>query len=256
MAASALERTILPNRVRDYAPYMLDQLFADGELMWLGAGPRGASDGWVRLVYRDSLRSGSSAGLSSSRPSPLERIGSQTDERGEPVTKRSSTPFERGARCGGTRSSRTAGTQQSRRPPQNWFPHYGIWSGAETSATTRLLRFGRLWPRDDLGRKRLLLPHREWCADPRAAAIHGEPGTSGRWWSTDSLVRGHDDHTTGLVAFVERSLDLYGVLTREIVNTGAVTGGFWCIRCFGRWRNGAEFVVGISSVVLALLSSP
>lgn len=48
--ASALESSILPARVRDYAPELLDKLTATGEVLWTGAGSLPGSDGWVVLV--------------------------------------------------------------------------------------------------------------------------------------------------------------------------------------------------------------
>ncbi|MDQ6875354.1 MAG: ATP-dependent helicase, partial [Actinomycetota bacterium] len=51
--ASALERLILPARVADYSPAMLDELCASGEVMWAGAGSLPGKDGWVSLVLPD-----------------------------------------------------------------------------------------------------------------------------------------------------------------------------------------------------------
>ncbi len=52
---SDLESRILPARVHDYHPSMLDQLGATGELLWIGCGRLGASDGRVALYDRDRL---------------------------------------------------------------------------------------------------------------------------------------------------------------------------------------------------------
>src|SRR3712207_7874586 len=38
--ASALETLVLPTRVRDYSPAMLDELTSAGEVLWAGAGGR------------------------------------------------------------------------------------------------------------------------------------------------------------------------------------------------------------------------
>ncbi|HSJ99242.1 MAG TPA: DEAD/DEAH box helicase, partial [Myxococcota bacterium] len=50
---SDLERAILPARVRDFAPAMLDELGATGRLVWVGRGALGSSDGRVALYRRD-----------------------------------------------------------------------------------------------------------------------------------------------------------------------------------------------------------
>ncbi|EST38439.1 hypothetical protein N566_07500, partial [Streptomycetaceae bacterium MP113-05] len=47
--ASALEKLVLPSRVRDYSPAMLDQLTTSGEVLWAGAGALPGKDGWVSL---------------------------------------------------------------------------------------------------------------------------------------------------------------------------------------------------------------
>ncbi|HEV3066978.1 MAG TPA: hypothetical protein VGY50_03990, partial [Streptosporangiaceae bacterium] len=48
--ASALERLILPSRVSDYQPAMLDELTSSGEVVWAGAGALAVDDGWVALA--------------------------------------------------------------------------------------------------------------------------------------------------------------------------------------------------------------
>ena len=53
---SDLERAILPARVRDFSPAMLDELGALGELVWIGGGALGGDDGRVALFRRDRVR--------------------------------------------------------------------------------------------------------------------------------------------------------------------------------------------------------
>ncbi|HVM35725.1 MAG TPA: DEAD/DEAH box helicase [Actinomycetota bacterium] len=48
--AGQLERHILPLRVPDYSPALLDQLCAAGEVTWVGAGGIGSDDGWTVLL--------------------------------------------------------------------------------------------------------------------------------------------------------------------------------------------------------------
>ncbi len=54
LPASALEQLILPARVSDYAPAMLDELSAAGEVLWAGAGSLPGNDGWVTLLLADA----------------------------------------------------------------------------------------------------------------------------------------------------------------------------------------------------------
>ncbi|MEV5838580.1 ATP-dependent helicase [Nocardia sp. NPDC052112] len=51
--ASAWESLVLPARVRDYSPAMLDELMATGEVMWSGHGAITAKDGWIALHLAD-----------------------------------------------------------------------------------------------------------------------------------------------------------------------------------------------------------
>ncbi|SDR94622.1 DEAD/DEAH box helicase [Agrococcus carbonis] len=52
---SALETLILPSRVRDYRPSMLDELTASGVITWVGAGALGGRDGRVVLRPADTV---------------------------------------------------------------------------------------------------------------------------------------------------------------------------------------------------------
>ncbi len=56
LSFSELEARILPARIADYHPRMLDELGAAGELVWIGAGALGARDGRIVLVRRDRAR--------------------------------------------------------------------------------------------------------------------------------------------------------------------------------------------------------
>jgi ATP-dependent Lhr-like helicase len=47
--ASALETLVLPSRLPGYAPAMLDELTAAGEVVWTGAGALPGGDGWLVL---------------------------------------------------------------------------------------------------------------------------------------------------------------------------------------------------------------
>ena len=53
LPASQLESHVLPDRVRDYSPAMLDELTSSGEVVWWGAGGLPGGDGWVCLAPRD-----------------------------------------------------------------------------------------------------------------------------------------------------------------------------------------------------------
>ena len=71
LPASAWESLVLPARVRDYSPAMLDELTTAGEVMWSGAGTLPGNDGWVQLHPSDLvLRAAGTARCLS--PTPLQ----------------------------------------------------------------------------------------------------------------------------------------------------------------------------------------
>lgn len=51
--ASAWESLVLPSRIRDYTPALLDELTASGEVIWSGHGTLPGRDGWVSLHPAD-----------------------------------------------------------------------------------------------------------------------------------------------------------------------------------------------------------
>src|SRR3989442_1264615 len=52
LPASAIERDVIASRVADYAPRLLDELVSMGEVVWVGRGSLGTSDGRVALYLR------------------------------------------------------------------------------------------------------------------------------------------------------------------------------------------------------------
>jgi ATP-dependent Lhr-like helicase len=52
--ASALEKLVLPSRVSDYRPALLDELCAAGEVVWAGHGALPGKDGWISLYLADA----------------------------------------------------------------------------------------------------------------------------------------------------------------------------------------------------------
>ncbi len=55
LPASAWESLVLPTRVRDYAPALLDELLATGEYVWSGVAEAAGNDGWVALHPADAV---------------------------------------------------------------------------------------------------------------------------------------------------------------------------------------------------------
>jgi ATP-dependent Lhr-like helicase len=68
---SELEARLLPARIVDYHPRMLDELGAAGELVWVGAGALGQRDGRVILLRRDRARALAPEPRPLAEPSPV-----------------------------------------------------------------------------------------------------------------------------------------------------------------------------------------
>ncbi|MEO8262042.1 MAG: ATP-dependent helicase, partial [Pseudolysinimonas sp.] len=54
LPASTWESLVLPARVRDYSPAMLDELMTTGEVLWSGRGELTGGDGWLSLHLAES----------------------------------------------------------------------------------------------------------------------------------------------------------------------------------------------------------
>ena len=206
--ASAWESLILPARVRDYAPGMLDELTATGEVVWSGTGRLAGNDGWVALHLAEAL------------PVTL-----------QPLEEGDRTPLEQEvlATLGGggafffRQLADTVGaTDDGLLTTSLWNL---VWDGLvtnDTFAPVRALtgsghtahRTQRRAPRARTyrGRGRLAMPVRS-----------GPPAAAGRW---AILPLPETDPTVRAAATAEVLLDRYGVVTRGAVQAEGVPGGF------------------------------
>ena len=73
---------MLPSRVADYTPAMLDELTLAGEVVWAGAGSLPGKDGWVALAPGRDRRPPAAAtrARSTTRPRWPSRAALRTDE--------------------------------------------------------------------------------------------------------------------------------------------------------------------------------
>ena len=216
LPASAWESLILPARVGDYSPTMLDELTSNGEVLIVGAGKAGAADPWIMLLpsdYAAQLAPETDAeGVSMVQRSILDVLGrgggflfadiaaeapGTTEETREAlwglvemglVSPDSFAPIRTRLSSGGSRSGRTA--HRSKRRP-----------------TRSRLRMGRT----------------SFAQAQNAAGTGTPPDVMGRW---SLAVPASTDATSRSVAHGEAWLDRYGVLTRGSVVAEDVLGGF------------------------------
>jgi ATP-dependent Lhr-like helicase len=232
--ASVLERDVLPARVRDYSPRLLDELVAAGEVMWVGAGSLGKDDGKVAL----SLRQDASVLL---RPLDGERPHEDEHERIRSVLA------ERGA-C----FFRELSVDDHASLEALWDL---VWAGEVTNDTFAPVRAQV----GGGGRSRPAPPTRSNRARPRLGSLTvlGPPRAQGRWSLVDRDRHGATP-TEAVHALAGSLLERHGILTREAVRGEAVGGGFAgvypVLRAMeeaGRIRRG-YFVTGLGGAQFAL----
>ena len=228
MPASALESLVLPARVADFDPAMLDELTSSGAVVWQGCGTIPGNDGWLGLHLADS------APLTMAAPGELEL---------EPVHRAILDVLAGG---GGYFFRALAGAVAPALP-----------DGVAAPLDTELA--GALWDlawagritNDSLGALRTLLgagrtAHRRQPARrglnprygvrpslgslgagmrgrPALPTVSGPPTASGRWSVLPAVV---EDPTVRALARTELLLDRYGVVTRGSVEAEDVPGGF------------------------------
>ncbi|CAN5779998.1 hypothetical protein BH24CHL6_BH24CHL6_10290 [soil metagenome] len=253
LPASVLERDVLPARVRDYAPRLLDELGAAGEVTWLGLGSLGHDDGRVALYRPDRLA------LLLPSPDPAGRPGewlhdvirAQLDQRG--------ASFYRDLHAAALRVAAQSGQAPLRERELLEALWEMVWATEVTNATFAPLRALR-WPRTS--------SRRAQPARPRfaAAARMGPPEAAGRWslvseaLSTAIALRGGEgpSDTERRHAQASRLLESHGVVTRDAVAAEGLSGGFAAVYPVlremeerGRVRRG-YFVEGLGGAQFAL----
>jgi ATP-dependent helicase Lhr and Lhr-like helicase len=250
--ASTLESMVLPSRVLDYTPSMLDELTAAGEVLWAGAGSLPGEDGWVSLALADSATlllptpPGNAVELTPLHASVLRALG-----QGQAM-------FFRGLAEAVGRDAELPGP-----PPDDTLLAGAVWdlvwSGELTNDTLAPVR-SRLGAARQSARTGRSGPTRgRFAGRPRPAMPMplrtSLPALAGRW---SRLPAREPDPTRRLHAMAEALLDRHGVVTRDAVAAEAVPGGFAAIyrvlRAFedtGRCRRG-YFVEGLGAAQFAL----
>ncbi|MGW1029780.1 ATP-dependent helicase [Streptomyces sp. NPDC002577] len=215
--ASALEKLVLPSRVSDYTPSLLDELTAAGEVVWAGAGALPGKDGWISLYLADS------APLLLPPPHPLELTALH-----ESVLSTLSGGY--GLFFRQVADQIRATTHPDATDPQLADAIWDLaWSGRLTNDTLApmrsLLGSGRTVG-STAHRAKRSIPRGRYgtlTAAARPASRSGPPTVAGRW----SLLPAREpDPTLRAHAVARVLLDRHGVVTRGAVAAEGVEGGF------------------------------
>ncbi|MFD0317646.1 ATP-dependent helicase [Streptomyces flavalbus] len=215
--ASALEKLVLPSRVMDYTPAMLDELTASGEILWAGAGALPGKDGWVSLYVADA------APLLLPPPHPLE------------LTALHQSVLDALSGGYGLFFRQIADQVRATTHPDATDPQLAdvlwdlAWSGRLTNDTLTpmrsLLGSGRT-AGSTAHRAKRTVPRGRYgslTAAARPTSRSGPPTVAGRW----SLLPAREPDTTVRAHALARTLlDRHGVVTRGAVAAEGVEGGF------------------------------
>ncbi|CAM3042748.1 ATP-dependent helicase [Corynebacterium gottingense] len=209
LPASAWESHILPSRVGDYSPVMLDELTAGGEILIVGAGKAGARDPWIMLLptdYAEQLMPQvEEPQLSLTQTQVMERIrgggGYLFADLLGPVTERTTTAEE-------LREAMWDLVEAGCVSPDSFAPIRARLAGGKGKSAHRTRR----------------RPQRSRIRSGRTSfASTTPPDMVGRWAATP---RADTDATRRSVALGESLLDRYGVVTRGSVVAEDILGGF------------------------------
>ncbi|HET7761608.1 MAG TPA: helicase-related protein, partial [Phycicoccus sp.] len=220
LPASAVESLVLPARVADYSPALLDELMAGGEVLWCGHGSLPGDDGWVSLHLADS------AHLTLPGPDPELVPGAEGLAVLEALAGGGAHFFRSlSDQVGNTDDDALADVLwelvwAGRVTGDTFAPVRALLAGGRTahrrapSGPRRTRYGGRRGPLGALGTP----PSR-----PTMPSRSGPPRVTGRW---ALLPPAEDDPTLRALATAELLLDRHGVLTRGAVAAEDVPGGF------------------------------
>jgi len=202
--ASILETDVVPARVRGFRPADLDALCASGQLVWVGAGALGATDGRVALLFRDRA-----ALLAQSAPAEERPAGPIHDAIREHLGSRGASFWPDLVTAAGTADE---GVLLS----TIWDL---VWAGEVTNDTLAPLR-----ARIHGGGSRR--PRAGARPRPGAVRLAGPPAAAGRWSLVADLIRDEPSPTERAHALALQLLDRHGVVTREAALAEGTPGGF------------------------------
>lgn len=235
--ASTLEADVLAVRMAAYRPADLDALCASGDLVWIGGGAIGGSDGWIRLLFRDQVN------LLAPVPDDRPEGGAVEAIRAHLVERGASFWAELVQACADAGADYDEGSVLQ----AIWDL---VWAGAITNDTFAPLRAYLA------GRSRRA-PAKRRAPALGALRAGGPPAAAGRW----TLVTPTESTTAGTrvrVAQANQLLHRYGVVTRAAASAESVPGGFSAVyevldglEARGRVRRG-YFVAGLGAAQFAL----
>ena len=243
--ASVLETEVLPARVAEYVPAMLDTLMAAGEVSWAGIEPLGGRDGRIALYLADHA-----ARLR--LPAGDRQVRGTAEPSGRAADVMTYLRHH-GASFFGEIHQGTGGGFPQETVDALWDL---VWMGAVSNDTLHALR---AYVRTEDGRAaRLRKSVRGGRPQPFRSRRLVPPTAEGRWAAMDVRKASRAAITEWSAAIAQQLLTRHGVVTRETVGSEGVPGGFSAIYHVlktmeesGRIRRG-YFVAGLGGAQFAL----
>lgn len=240
LTPSTWERDVLPRRLGAYSPTWLDALCGSGELVWVGAGSLRRSDGRVALYFREDVAAiGPPPGLPDPPDGPVQRA----------ILAR----LGEGACFFGDLLAAAGEPQLVQEALWDL-----VWAGLVTNDAFAPLRGGRPTPAS-LARRTQPRARRSGSRFASRRGVTAAAHPPGRWSLTAPLFApGDADPAARRRTLAELLLERYGVLTRELVRSEGVAGGFAALygelnrlETVGAARRG-YFVEGLGGAQFAL----
>ncbi|GGN86922.1 ATP-dependent helicase [Nocardia rhizosphaerihabitans] len=236
--ASAWESLILPTRVRDYSPAMLDELMASGEVIWSGHGAITARDGWIALHLADQAPftlpppddidpTDIQLGLLAALGAPLEpwppRVDRTPTVDQDNPRRLPATLHGGGAYFFRQLSDATGLLDDKAVGDALWQLVWAGYVSGDTFAPVRALLSGTARSTTAHRTPRRAPRGRAYLPRPSMPTRTGPPTLAGRWSILPERVQ---DNTLRAHATADQLLERYGVLTRGSVQNEGVPGGF------------------------------
>ena len=210
--ATVLETEVLPARIRGFRSSDLDELCAAGELVWIGAGAIGATDGRVRLYFRDQLA------LLGAGVEPAEPPSGVVHDAVRAVLAQQGASFWSQLRAG------TAPATEAEVLAALWDL---VWAGEVTNDSMAALR-AFLAGTARKAPSRSQAPGLRFRGRPRPGRLTsiGPASGAGRWSLVAPLLQPVPTPTQAAHATALQLVERHGVVTREAVLAEGVAGGF------------------------------
>ena len=250
LVASTIERDVLGTRIDGYRQSMLDELCTSGEVVWVGAGAIGSTDGRIRLCFADQL--------------PLLALGWEPQVAPDGPLHDAIRAFLAARGASFWSALRAAALEADAAAAAAGEPGPGAVTDAELLTALWDLVWAGEVTNDSLAPLRAVFRPGSRRSGParrgrpgRLRSV-GPPAGAGRWSLVAPMLTPEPTSTAAAHATAMQMAERYGVVTREAVLAEGITGGYSGVYGVlkvleerGQLRRG-YFVAGLGAAQFAL----